>query len=132
MTDFPATRADLLDAEVATLATIGADGYPQLTAIWFLHADGALKTSLNSSRLKTRNLTERPQCTFFLLDVKNPYRYLSVTGNARVEPDPDYAFAFELGQKYGGANLREHDGPGETRVVVTVEPIRVYPVDMSG
>jgi PPOX class probable F420-dependent enzyme len=132
LTHFPATHTDLLDAEVATLVTIGADGYPQVTAIWFLYDDGELKTSLNSSRLKTKNLGERPQCTLFLLDVKNPYRYLSVTGDARLEPDPDYEFADKLGQKYGGANLREHDGPDDSRVVVTVEPVRVYAVDMSG
>src|SRR6266480_5168720 len=132
MTEFPASHQDLLDAEVATLATIGADGYPQLTEVWFLHEDGELKVSLNDSRLKTKNLRARPQCNLFLLDVENPYRYMSVRGNAHVEPDPDYAFAGKVGAKYGGADLREHDGPGEGRVVLTVEPVKVYAVDMSG
>lgn len=30
-----------------------------------------------------------------------------------------------------GANLREHDGPGESRVAVTIEPSNVYAVDMN-
>ena len=132
MTDFPASHQYLLDAQVATLGTLGADGYPQLTEVWFLHDDGELKVSLNDSRLKTKNLAARPQCTLLILDLENPYRYLSVKGNARLDPDPDYAFADKVGAKYGGANLREHDQPGEGRVILTIEPVRVWPVDMTG
>ena len=131
MTDFPASHRDLLDAQVATLATIGSDGAPQQTEVWFLHDDGELKISLNTSRLKTRNLVERPQCSLLVLDLNNPYRYLVVRGNARIEPDDDYAFAHKVDAKYG-ANAEDHDQPGDSRVAVTVEPDRVYAVDMSG
>lgn len=132
MTNFPDSHRDLLDAQVATLATIGGNGFPQLTEVWFLHDDGELKTSLNSSRLKTRNLQKRPQCSLFLLDLQNPYRYLEVRGNAKIEPDDDYAFARKLAAKYGGPDLSEHDNPGESRLIVTIEPANVYAVDMSG
>jgi PPOX class probable F420-dependent enzyme len=132
MTEFPASHADLLDAQVATLTTIGSDGLPQMTEVWFVHSDGELKMSLNTARLKTKNLRARPECGLLLLDLSNPYRYLAVRGRARVEPDDDYAFAAQVGAKYGGADLRKHDGPGDTRVVVTIEPVGVYPVDMSG
>ena len=57
---------------------------------------------------------------------------MDVRGRAHIEPDDDYAFADRLGQKYGGADLRAMDQPGETRVVVTLEPVRVRAVDMSG
>jgi PPOX class probable F420-dependent enzyme len=133
MTNFPDSHRDLLDGQVATLATIGGNGLPQLTEVWFLHDDdGELKISLNDSRLKTRNLQKRPQCSLLLLDLTNPYRYLEVRGNAKIEPDDDYSFARRFGAKYGGADLSEHDGPGESRVVVTIEPPNVYAVDMSG
>src|ERR1700745_4447097 len=99
MTDFPDSHRDLLDAQVATLATIGGNGFPQLTEIWFLHDDGELKTSLNDSRLKTRNLQKRPQCSLLLLDLQNPYRYLEVRGNATIEPEDDYSFARKCGAK---------------------------------
>ena len=39
MFTFPESHQDLLKAEVATLATIGHDGYPQVTALWFLFDD---------------------------------------------------------------------------------------------
>lgn len=130
-TDFPDSHRDLLDAQFATLATLGKDGGPQLTEIWFLFEDGAVKTSLNDSRLKTKNLLARPRCSLFILDLANPFRYLDVRGTARIEPDDDYAFAARLGAKYGGADVRDHDGPGEKRVVVTIEPTNVFVVDMS-
>lgn len=131
MTTFPESHSDLLDAQVASLATIGGDGFPQLTELWFLYDGGELKLSLNTSRLKTRNLMKRPQCSLMLLDLDNPYRYLVVRGNARVEPDDDYVFANKLGAKYS-ADLSVHDQPGDRRVIVTIEPTKIYPVDMSG
>ena len=132
MTTFPDSHKDLLDAQVATLATLGADGGPQLTEVWFLADDRELKLSLNTARLKTRNLQQRPQCSLFILDVSNPYRYVDVRGTAEIEPDDDYAFATKVGAKYGGAVLSEHDAPGESRVVVTIKPSKVYAVNMGG
>ena len=92
--------------------------------------DDELKLSLNSSRLKTRNMRKRPQCCLFILDLENPYRYLEVRGNARIEEDGDYAFARRVGEKYD-TDLSVHDKPGEGRVVVSIEPVNVYAVDMS-
>ena len=130
MTTFPDTHRALLDAPVATLATMGGDGLPQLTEVWFLHDDGELKTSLNTSRLKTRNLQKRPECALLILDLEDPRRYLTVRGRAEIEPDDDYAFANKLGAKYG-ADLKVHDGRGDSRVVVTIVPSNVYAVDMG-
>jgi PPOX class probable F420-dependent enzyme len=131
MITIPNSHRDLLDQPVATLATIDGRGFPQQTEVWFLHDDGEIKTSLNASRLKTRNLVKRPECSLLILDLANPYRYLVVRGTARIEPDDDYAFAKKLGDKYGGADLREHDRPGEKRVMVTIDAVNVYPVDMN-
>ena len=43
-TTVPESHRYLLDAQVATLATIGPDGRPQLTVVWFL-ARTASRTS---------------------------------------------------------------------------------------
>jgi PPOX class probable F420-dependent enzyme len=130
-TGFPDTHKDLLGARFATLATLGKDGGPQLTEVWFLFEEGEVKVSLNDSRLKTKNLAARPQCSLFILDLENPFRYLDVRGTAKFEPDDDYAFAERVGAKYGGADLRDHDGPGDKRVIVTIEPTNVFAVDMN-
>jgi PPOX class probable F420-dependent enzyme len=126
----PDSHRDLLDLPVATLATIGSDGRPQLSGVWFLAEDGWPKVSLNTTRQKVRNLRDRPACTLFLLDLANPYRYLEIRGDAELTPDDDYAFADRVGGKYG-ADLRVNDKPGERRVVVTINPSRVRAVDMS-
>jgi PPOX class probable F420-dependent enzyme len=131
MTTYPESHRDLLDGEFATLATVSASGMPQLTEVWFIHDDGEIRTSLNTARAKTKNLMARPQCSLLILDLQNPYRYLEVRGRAEIEDDPDYAFADRVGAKYG-ADLRAHDAPGDRRVIVTIRPERVYPVDMSG
>jgi PPOX class probable F420-dependent enzyme len=130
MTGVPETHADLLDAPVATLGTIDSEGRPQLTEIWFLHDDGELRLWLNDRRAKVRNLRERPACSLLILDLQNPRRYLEVRGQARLAPDPDRAFAPKLGAKYG-MDLSGIDPPGEQRVVATIEPERIYAVDMS-
>ena len=129
-TTFPDSHRDLLEAKFATLATLGKDGGPQLTEVWFLFEDGEVKVSLNDSRLKTKNLVARPRCSLFILDLANPFRYLDVRGTARVEPDDDYAFAKRVGAKYD-ADLADHDGPDDKRVVVTIEPTNVFAVDMG-
>ena len=126
MTTFPQSHQDLLKANVAMLATLGPDGYPQVTAIWFLFdEDGTLKLSLNNTRQKVKNLQAHPECTFFVLDTANPYRTLEVRAHAEIQPDVDLAFAKKLSAKYGGAEFWTHDRPGELRVVVSLQPIKV-------
>ena len=126
MTAFPESHKDLLSAPVAVLGTNGADGFPQVSALWFLYDDdGLLRLSLNTTRQKVKNLQARPAITLFIFDPTNPYRTLEVRAQAEVSPDPDYTFATKLSQKYGGADLRNNDRPGETRVVVTLRPVKV-------
>jgi PPOX class probable F420-dependent enzyme len=126
MTQFPESHHDLLNAPVATLATVGKDGYPQVTALWFLFdEDGKIRLSLNTSRQKTKNLQAHPECTLFLLDPANPYRTMEIRARAEITPDADYTFAKKLGAKYGGADLSANDRPGESRVVVTLQPVKV-------
>jgi PPOX class probable F420-dependent enzyme len=131
MTTIPETHRDLLDSDVATLATINPDGGPQLTEVWFLRDGDTVAISLAASRQKTRNLTRNPRCSAFILDLANPYRYLELRGDAEIEPDDDYAFATKVGAKYN-ADLRQYDQPGEKRVVVRIRPVRVRAVDMGG
>ena len=130
MTPFPESHRDLLDADLATLATTARSGMPQLTVVWFLYDDGELKISLNTSRLKTKNLMKRPQCSLLILDPAVPQRYLEVRGTTEIEADDDYRFARKVGDKYGGADLSEHDGPEDRRVTVTVQPTNIYAVDV--
>jgi len=130
MPAIPASHRDLLDGQFATLATIGPDGRPQLSEVWFLAEDDTISLSLNTSRQKTKNLLANPAANLFLLDLANPYRYLEIRGDAEISPDDDYSFAASVGAKYH-ANLRNHDQPGQSRVKVIIRPVRVNAVDMG-
>ena len=123
MTAIPDSHRDLLGAQVATLGTVGGDGRPQLSEVWFLAEDDTVRLSLNTTRQKVTNLRRQPACSLLILDLANPDRYLEIRGDAEIEPDPDYAFADKVGAKYQ-EDLRGMDGPGESRVVVTLRPRR--------
>ena len=127
----PESHAGLLQEQHATLATVGRDGRPQMSTVWFLAEDGQLQFSLNTNRQKTKNLQANPAIGVHILDSANPGRYLEVRGDARIEFDDDYAFADRVGAKYGGLDLRMVDAGQGRRVVVPVEPSRVNAIDMS-
>jgi PPOX class probable F420-dependent enzyme len=129
--DVPESHHDLLGADVAVFGTLDDEGRPQLTVVWFLVENGQLRLSFNSKRAKTHNLRARQECSLAIVDLANPYRYLELRGRARVEPDDDYAFAGRLGAKYD-SDLRKYDPPDATRVVVSLEPEKIYAVDESG
>jgi PPOX class probable F420-dependent enzyme len=131
MPEIPASHRDLLDGEFATLGTVGPDGRPQLSEVWFLAEGDTVAISLNTSRQKTKNLRANPAASVFLLDLAVPYRYLEIRGDAEITPDDDYAFADKVGAKYQ-ADLRAHDLPGHSRVKVIIRPVRVNAVDMRG
>jgi PPOX class probable F420-dependent enzyme len=131
MPEIPASHRDLLDGQFATLGTVGPDGRPQLSEVWFLADGDTVRLSLNDSRQKTKNLQANPAASLFLLDLAVPYRYLELRGDAEIAPDEDHAFAGRLGAKYQ-ADLSLHDKPGDKRVVVTIRPVRVHAVDMRG
>jgi PPOX class probable F420-dependent enzyme len=124
MTDFPLSHRDLLDAPVGILSTIGRSGIPQTTAIWFLYDEGELYSWLSDARVKVKNLLERPEFSFFILDTANTQRYLVVRGRAELTPDPDFVYGERLGQKYG-QDLHRLLREGEIRYKVTFAPLSV-------
>lgn len=132
MPTIPDSHRDLLDAPVASLATVGPDGRPQVSAVWFLADGDTVRLSLSSARQKTRNLLARPQANLFILDLANPARYVELRGDATLVPDDDYEFADRLAAKYGNVvDIRVMDQPGDQRYVVTIDPVRVNAIDMS-
>jgi PPOX class probable F420-dependent enzyme len=131
MPEIPPSHRDLLDSEAATLGTIGPDGRPQLSEVWFLAESDTIGISLNTSRQKTKNLLANPAMNLFILDLAMPYRYLEIRGDAEISRDDDYSFARKVGAKYN-ADISEHDQPGEGRVKVIVRPVRVNAVNMRG
>jgi PPOX class probable F420-dependent enzyme len=128
----PESHRDLLDSYAAILATNGADGRPQVTALVFYRDpdDDLIKISLNDTRQKAKNLRRDPNTTLFIIDPDNPRRTLAIRGRAELTPDRDFAFAAKAGAKYG-IDFRVHDQPGETRSIVTLHPVRIVATDIG-
>ena len=123
MPEIPPSHRDLLDGEFATLGTVGPDGRPQLSEVWFLAEGDTVKLSLNTSRQKVKNLQANPKVSLLIFG-DPPYRYIELRGDAEITPDDDYVFADKVGAKYD-SDLRTRDNPGDKRVVVTIHPQRV-------
>jgi PPOX class probable F420-dependent enzyme len=130
MTDIPESHRDLLQSAVATFGTIGPDGGPQLTEVWFLDDNGSVALSLNANRQKVKNLRARPQCSLLILDLNVTERYLEIRGDVEITPD-DGSFLERVGKKYK-TDLRTYDSPGDERVIVRIVPSRVYAADLRG
>jgi PPOX class probable F420-dependent enzyme len=122
----PETHTDLLaNPNTAVLTTIGRDGQPQSTAIWYLvDDDGLLKTSITTDRQKYRNLVRNPQATLFVLDPTNPFRTLEIRATVTLSPDPDKALVPKAAERYS-TPVELLDEPGSERVVATFDPVRV-------
>ena len=120
----PGSHADLLEGEhTAVLTTIGPDGRPQSTALYFLLRDGRITMSVRGASQKRRNLGARPACTFVVVDPANTQRYLEVRADAELTPDPDYGVRDAVVAKYHLPPLQEP--PGTERTTVTLHPVRV-------
>ena len=130
MVSIPQSHLDLItSSQTVILATHGPDGFPQVTALWFLAGeDGTIQLSINTARQKAKNLQQQPEATLFFVDPANPYRTLEIRAIADVQPDPDYVLANKVGAKYG-SDLGKMDQPGETRVAVSFEVVKVNTFD---
>ncbi len=122
----PATHLDLLaSTAVANVATIGPDGAPQVSPVWFEWDGTALIFGPVTTRQKRRNLQRDPRIALSIVDPENPIRYLEIRGVARLVPDPESEIALRLGKKYLGVDRFPYLQPGEERVQVLVEPSHV-------
>ena len=77
----PANFLDLFQKPAfANLATLNADGSPQVTPVWIDYDGSNILVNTARGRVKDRNLRREPRVAISLLDPDNPYRYLGVQG----------------------------------------------------
>ena len=128
-TDIPESVRDLLDKEgFAHLATLRADGTPQVTPMWFGFDGEHILFSTTTRRQKYRNLRRNPNVAFSITDPDDPYRYLEVRGViAEIGEDEGNEFINSMAKKYRDLDLYPWDGPGDKRVVIKVTPVKTVP-----
>ena len=108
------------------LATVNADGTPQVTPVW-IDFDGT-HVLVNSARgrKKDKNMERNPAVALSIQDPDNPYRYLEVRGKVDeiTETGADNHID-SMAKKYIGKDKYPWKSPTEVRVLYKIRPEHV-------
>jgi len=118
----PKVQKILKSKAFAHLATLGANGEPQSSPMWFLWDGEYIKFTHTKNRKKYQNIQRDPRVSISITDGDDPYTYAEFRGVVeRIEDDPNGAFFDTLAEHYG-ASIRY---PGDPRVILYVKVQRV-------
>lgn len=125
--NFPEKYLDLLKPETKAflfLATVNANGTPQLSPVWFDSDENFILINTNEGRLKDKNMKERPnQISIVIQDPSDPYRYLGIKGkvaSSTTEGADEHINMLSLRYDNEPWKYRE----GQKRIIYKIEPIR--------
>jgi len=126
MPSIPDNYLDLLQEKkaFANLATVRADGSPQVTPVWVDYNGGLIRFNTAKGRVKARILKPGSPVALAIMDPDNPYRYIQIRGRVRriVEQGAD-AHIDSLAKKYLGKDQYPFRQPGEVRLMYEIEPL---------
>ena len=126
MLTIPDGYKDLLEWDTksfAHIATIGPDGEPQNTPVWFEWDGEHILVSQTKTRQKYKNVQAEPRVALSILDPNNAYRYLELRGRlVRIDEDPEKAFINRMASKYIGQDVYPWSQPADERVVLVIDP----------
>ncbi|MBI2528901.1 MAG: PPOX class F420-dependent oxidoreductase [Candidatus Rokubacteria bacterium] len=127
MAGIPEPFKDLLEKKAfASLATLGADGAPQVTPVWFDWDGTHIRVNTARGRVKDKNLRRNPLVALAVMDPDNPYRYFQVKGRvAEITEAGADGHIDSLAKKYLGQDTYPFRQPGEVRVIYKIAPQRV-------
>jgi PPOX class probable F420-dependent enzyme len=125
-------RAYLAYPHYATLATLSADGSPQLSTVWFGLEDDKIIISVEKDSLKARQIRRDPRVA---VSIPHGGRYVAIKGRAEFDENQDQAEAradlIKLGHRYygpiEGMNQVESFGPAP-RLTVYIIPEKITSV----
>lgn len=111
------------------LATVGAEGRPQVTPMW-VDSDGdyvLLNTAMG--RVKQKNTMRDPRVAVAVLDMSNPYQYAAIRGRVveQIRGQTAEDHIDKLAKKYLGKDKYPFRQAGENRVILKIVPEHVTP-----
>jgi PPOX class probable F420-dependent enzyme len=128
MASIPEQYLDLMQQKkaFANLATVMADGSPQVTPVWFDYTAGKIRVNTAKGRVKSRTLRPGAPLALAIMDPDDPYRYVQIRGHvARAVEQGADAHIDSLAKKYLGKDTYPFRQPGEVRVMFEIEPVSV-------
>jgi PPOX class probable F420-dependent enzyme len=129
MATIPATHVDLLTSKpaFAHVATLNADGSPQVTPVWVDFDGTHVVINTAKGRVKAKNLAREPRVALSIADPENPYRYLGIQGRVvEITEAGGDAHIDKMAKKYLGKDSYPFRAPGEVRLVVKISPDKVH------
>lgn len=122
----PARLKDVIDSKaLAHVATLDADGTPQVSAMWIMREGDTLLLNTAEGRRKWRNLRNDPRIGISITPLDADYVNWSIQGQvAEMRTSDGVEVIDRLAQKYRGKKY-EWLKPGMVRVTIVVEPTRV-------
>jgi PPOX class probable F420-dependent enzyme len=116
---------------IARLATVRANGTPQLTPMWFLYDDGVVYMTTRSHAAKVNHIRKNPNVAVVVDVMDEPYknRIVTIEGTAVVEPDPEKKMTTRLRRKYMGEGEPPKGFPPSERVVIKITPRKMTAVN---
>jgi len=119
----PESHVDILESEsYAHLATVLPDGTPHVTPVWVDHENREyVLVNTARGRRKERNIRRNPKVGVSVLDPTDPYRYVSVRGEATLTEDGARDHIDRLANRYFGVDEYPHHGEESgPRVIVRI------------
>jgi PPOX class probable F420-dependent enzyme len=108
------------------VSTLNADGSVHCAPVWVDVDSGVVELNTALGRTWPKNLQRDPRVTLTVMNLENPYEYVSIRGRvAKFETDGADEHIDRLALKYLGKERYPFRQPGETRVIVRVQPERV-------
>ena len=108
------------------VTTVGKDGTPQVTPVWFDWDGRHVRINTAKGRVKDKNLRRTPTVALSIMDPDNPYRYVQIKGRvASVTETGADAHIDALAKKYLGQDRYPYRKPEEVRVTFTIAPDRI-------
>jgi PPOX class probable F420-dependent enzyme len=116
------------DPNYLFVATVNADGSPQVTPVWTALDNGHITFNTAVGRVKERNLRRDPRVGLSITANDNPMDKVDIAGRVVdfVEGDEAYAQIDDLAEKYIGQRPYPWLQEGEKRVKIVIEPVRVH------
>jgi PPOX class probable F420-dependent enzyme len=119
----PESHVDVFEREsFAHLATVTPDGTPHVTPVWVDHEDREyVLVNTARGRRKERNIRRNPKVGVSVLDPDDPYRYVSVRGEAELTEEGANEHIDELARRYFDVDEYPHHGEESgPRVIVRI------------
>ncbi|GCE10763.1 PPOX class F420-dependent oxidoreductase [Tengunoibacter tsumagoiensis] len=107
----------------AHIATVGPDGSPQSSPVWFDWDGTYLRFGHTRKGQKFHNLQREPRVALSILDPENAYHYLELRGKViKIEDDTDNHFVNAMAKRYMGLDVYPYRQPTDQGIIVTIKP----------